>query len=309
MESNTQPGLTVGLIGLGLMGRGMGLSLLRAGHRLQVVANRRREVAEELCAQGAAEAATPKALAAHCDAVVLCLPSVAATESVLFGADGLVHGARGGLLVLECSTLLPEAGREFAARLCRAGIGFVDAPVTRGPAEAVAGRLNALVGGEAADVERAKAVLASFCERVFTFGPVGAGYAAKLVNNFLAFSQLAVAAEAMSTAARAQLDLATLLEAIQASGGQSRVLDGLAPWLVDGSPTRSRVTLDTAHKDVDYYRRLATSLGTRGPLADEVLQQLARGVAQGLGSEFTPEYVRQVAASLGARLPAQRQAT
>ncbi len=289
------PAHRTGLVGLGLMGRGMGFSLLRAGHTLGLVAHRRRETADDLLAAGAWEATHPRQLAAGCDAVILCLPSIAATEAVLFGPLGIVAGARPGLLVIECSTLLPEAGRDFAARLADHHIAFVDAPVTRGPTEALAGRLNALVGGESQAVERACAVLAAFCERSFRFGASGQGYAAKLVNNFLAFSNLVAVAEAMNTARAAGLDFTQLLAAVQVSGGQNRVLDGLGPWLTDTGPSRSKVTVLTAHKDVDYYRRLADSLHTLGPLAQQVEASLSQALADGLADRLTPAYIGHVA--------------
>jgi len=297
METILQPAGTsphTGLIGLGLMGRGMGLSLLRAGHTLHLVAHRKRDIAQELLAAGAHEAATPQALAAACEAIVLCLPSVETTEAVLFGPQGIVWGAPPGLLVIECSTLLREAGRSFAQRLAAAGVDFVDAPVTRGPTEAVAGRLNALVGGAPAAVERALPVLQAFCERTFRFGASGQGYAAKLVNNFLAFNNLVAIAEAMHTAQSAGLNTQELLAAIAVSGGQNRVLDGLAPWLTGAGESRSRVTLATAHKDVQYYARLAESLATLGPVAQQVERSLAQALHNGLGEQFTPEYLRHI---------------
>lgn len=296
--------LHVGLVGLGLMGSGMGQSLLRAGHRLSIVAHRRRETALMLCERGATEVREPAVLARDCDAVVLCLPSVESTESVLFGSQGLARAGQKQLTVIECSTLLPEAGRSFAARLEAVGLGFVDAPVTRGPTEAAQGCLNALVGGDAGHLAAAQPVLKAFCEQIFHFGPPGAGYAAKLVNNFLAFSQLAAVAEAMATAVRAGLDLGTLLAAIQVSGGQSRVLDGLTPWLSSSGPPRSRVTLETAHKDVSYYSQFAQSMGTAGPVADEVKARMDSALNQGLGSQFTPAYLHLVAGAVGAALPA-----
>lgn len=291
--------LRIGLIGLGLMGRGMGFSLLRAGHTLGVVANRRRETADELNAAGAWEAEDPGALAVACDVPVLCLPAVEATEAVLFGPRGVVAGARPGLLVIECSTLLPAAGRSFAQRLAALALDFVDAPVMRGSTEALAGRLNALLSGSPAAVDRAAAVLTAFYERRFRFGASGQGYAAKLVNNFLAFSNLVAATEAMHTAQAAGLDLAELLAAVQVSGGQNRVLDGLAPWLTGTGPSRSRVTVLTAHKDVAYYQWLTRSLASAGPLAQQVEASLAQALACGLGEQLTPEYLRHVAQGSG----------
>lgn len=288
----------VGLIGLGLMGRGMGLSLLRAGFTLGVVAHRQRQTVDELVAAGAWEATTPAALAQQCDTLVCCLPSADAAQAVLLGgadAAGVLAGAAPGLLVVECSTLLPTFAVQMAARLADAGVAWVDAPVTRGPTEALAGRLNALVGGTPEAVARATPVLQAFCERQFSFGAVGQGYAAKLISNFLAFNNLVAIAEAMASASRAGLDLPRLLDAIAVSGGQNRVLDGLAPLLTGTGPSRSRVTLATAYKDVDSYRQFARSLHTAGPVADGVVERLAAALAAGLGAQLTPEYLRFVA--------------
>ena len=292
----------VGLIGVGLMGRGMGLSLLRHGHSLHLVGHRQRRTIDELVGLGALEHDSPGALAESCDAVVLCLPSVEVVDEVLFGKHGVVAKARPGLLVIDCSTVLPAATQDFHARLAKAGVALVDAPVTRGPKEAEQGRLHALVGGDVTDVARAEPVLRSFCESIFTFGEPGTGHAAKLVNNFLAFSNLVAVTEAMATAAKAGLDMPTLMRAIHVSGGQSRVLDGLAPWLAEGAPNLSRVTLATAHKDAGYYAQWAASLGCEGPVAQHVVRQLADGMDAGLAEQFTPHYVHWAAAQRGATL-------
>jgi 3-hydroxyisobutyrate dehydrogenase-like beta-hydroxyacid dehydrogenase len=302
----TSSSLRVGLIGLGLMGRGIGHSLQRTGHRLGIVANRKREVAEELLAAGAWEAATPRELAAGCDAVVLCVSSVEASRDCLLGPQGVLQGAHPGLLVIESSTLLPAAALEFAAGLRDAGIAFVDAPVTRGPREAMEGRLNAIAGGAARDVERAGPVLRAYCERVFHMGGTGSGYAAKLVNNFLSFAQMAAIAEGVATAARAGLDLGQLMEAIAVSGGQSRVLDGLTPWIARGEEPRTLVTLSTAHKDVRYYRAFAEGLGSASGLSDTVLRSFEAAIGAGLAEAFTPAYLEQAAAQAGVDLAKAR---
>lgn len=280
----------------------MGLSLLRHGHALHLVGHRQRRNVDELVGMGAVEYASPAALAASCDVVVLCLPSVEVVEQVLFGERGIASCARLGLLVIDCSTAMPDMTRSFHARLREIDVALVDAPVTRGPMEAGQGRLHALVGGDAAEVARAEPVLRSFCESIFIFGGPGSGHAAKLVNNFLAFSNLVAVTEAMATAAKAGLHMPTLMQAIHVSGGQSRVLDGLAPWLAEGAPNLSRVTLATAHKDADYYAQWAASLECEGPVAQQVVRQLAEGMDAGLAEQFTPHYVHWAAARRGALL-------
>ena len=295
--NESTPWMTIGLVGLGLMGRGIGLSLLRAGHTLNILPNRRRETAEELIDAGATEVATPAELAGRCDVIVSCLPSSEAVKQVMLGPRGVAHADPaerrriGDLVIIECSTLTPEEGTAIAAGLRTAGVAFVDAPVTRGPREAIEGKLNAFVGGDPDAVERAIPVLRAFCEQVFAFGATGNGYAAKLVNNFLGFSALVSVAEAIATAARAGLDLSILMRAIAVSGGQSRVLDGLAPVIEGTGPSRSIVTLATAHKDADYYLGFARSLGTDGPVARGMVERLATAIDAGLGDRLTPDYL------------------
>lgn len=294
----------VGLIGLGLMGRGMGLSLLRAGFALTVLPHRQRAVADELIAAGAREVASPREVASASDVVVLCLPGQEAVNEVLLGRDALVAGARPGLHVLECSTLTPDAGVRLHGAASAHGVRLVDAPLTGGPREAMAARLHALVGGESdADADFVSPVLAAFCQRQHRFAGVGQGYAAKLVNNLLAFAHLTAVAEAMTVAAKAGLDIETLTGAIECSGGQSRCLSGLAPWLSGRGESRSIVTLRTAAKDVGYFCQFAGALGALGPVASQVNSRLADALAEGLGDALTPRYVQLVAAREGVTLP------
>ena len=292
----------IGLIGIGMMGRGIGHSLLRSGHPLSVLGNKRREAVEELLAQGAREAISPAAMASQVEAIILCLPSEAAVREVLFGPSGISSTARPGLLVLECSTLTPTTGRDLAEQLARIGVDFVDAPLTGGPTEAMQGRLNALVGGDGIP-PAVDSILATFCKQTFRFAGAGNGYGAKLISNFLAFNNLVAIAEAMTTAQKAGMDIDTLLAAIEGAGGQNRCLTGLGPWLTGNGQSRSRVKLEIAAKDVSYYCLLAQELGTLGPVAEQVRNRLRQGVADGLGSELTPQYISHVAAAAGVRLP------
>jgi 3-hydroxyisobutyrate dehydrogenase-like beta-hydroxyacid dehydrogenase len=206
------PSLRVGFAGLGLMGRPMAVNLMADGHTLRFVMNRDRSAVAELLAAGGQERATPAALAADCEVLVLCLPGSEVIERVLFGEQGAVHGGMRDLLVVDCSTSPPLATQAIAARLAAKGIRFVDAPVVRGPREAAKRRLAALAGGSDDDLVLARRVLASFCETVVHIGAVGAGQQAKLINNFLALGGLALVAEAHAVALRLGLDPARLCE-------------------------------------------------------------------------------------------------
>ena len=289
------PSLRVGFAGLGLMGRPMALNLLADGHALSFVINRDRSAVAELLAAGGQERATPAALAADCDVLVLCLPGSEVIERVLFGEQGAVHGGMRDLLVVDCSTSPPLATQAIAARLAAKGIRFVDAPVVRGPREAAKRRLAALAGGSDDDLVLARRVLASFCETVVHIGAVGAGQQAKLINNFLALGGLALVAEAHAVALRLGLDPARLCEAVTLGGGNSRVFQAMIPWITERDERRAQATLGTALKDVSYYAQLAGESGGPDQLARQVREQFAGAVEGGFGEHFIPHLLDFVA--------------
>ena len=289
------PSLRVGFAGLGLMGRPMALNLLADGHAVRFVMNRDRSAVAELLAAGGQERATPAALAADCEVLVLCLPGSEVIERVLFGEQGVVHGGMSNLLVVDCSTSPPLATQAVAARLAAKGIRFVDAPVVRGPREAAKRRLAALAGGSDDDLLLARRVLASFCETVVHIGAVGAGQQAKLINNFLALGGLALVAEAHAVALRLGLDPARLCEAVTLGGGNSRVFQAMIPWITERDDRRAQATLGTALKDVSYYAQLAGESGGPDQLARQVREQFAGAVEGGFGERFIPHLLDFVA--------------
>jgi 3-hydroxyisobutyrate dehydrogenase-like beta-hydroxyacid dehydrogenase len=145
----------IGVVGLGTMGGAMAANLVRAGFPVAVW-NRTAGRTGALDELSVTVAASPAALAAAVDVVLVCVSDTPDVEAVLFGADGVAAGAASGALVIDCSTIDPAASRGFAARLAAQGIGFVDAPVTGGSEGARNATLAILVGGEPADVERAR---------------------------------------------------------------------------------------------------------------------------------------------------------
>src|SRR4051794_30073359 len=148
----------VGFVGLGTMGAAMAANLARAGFPLTVW-NRTPGRAGDLVALGATEAQTPADLARDVDIVVSCVSDTPDVETVLLGSDGVIAGAKSGLLVIDCSTISPSATRSFGERLNAKGFRLVDAPVSGGSEGAQKGTLTIFVGGESDDVERARPVL------------------------------------------------------------------------------------------------------------------------------------------------------
>ena len=174
----------IGFIGLGTMGASMSANLLRAGASLSVW-NRTPGRAAALVALGGREAASPAEVAAASDVTLICVSDTPDVEGVLFGPDGIAAGAATGSLVIDCSTISPEATRRFGDRLGERGIAMVDAPVSGGSEGARLGTLTMFVGGQEKDVARAMPALQAVGKTITHLGPLGSGQAGKAVNQVI----------------------------------------------------------------------------------------------------------------------------
>ena len=220
--------MRVGIIGLGIMGAPMARNLLRAGHPLTVY-TRTRARAAGLLAAGAAWADSPAALAAAVDAVVTMLPDTPDVEAVVAGPDGVLAGARPGLLAIDMSTTDPAAARALAERAAETGVALLDAPVSGGEQGAIAGTLSIMVGGAAAAFDRAGPLFAALGKRVTYMGGPGQGQMTKLVNQVVGAGTLAAVAEGVLLAAGAGLDPAAVVEAVGGGAAASWMLAEQAP--------------------------------------------------------------------------------
>jgi 3-hydroxyisobutyrate dehydrogenase-like beta-hydroxyacid dehydrogenase len=281
----------IGFIGAGLMGHGMAKNIVEKGFELAVLAQRNRAPVEDLLARGAAEATSPAALARRSDIVVLCVPSSAEVEACVLGDDGILAGAHEGLIVVDCTTAEPASTARVAAALAARKVRFADAPLTRSPKDAEAGRLNTLVGADEATLAAIRPLLAAFCENIFHIGPVGAGHKLKLINNFLSQGMAALIAEAVTTATKAGVDLDTLFEVVSAGGANSSVFQRFMPWVL-GRDSGMVFRLAHGQKDVRYYTRLADAVGSTAFLGSAVHQIYALAVAQGEADSYIPALAR-----------------
>jgi 3-hydroxyisobutyrate dehydrogenase len=261
------------------MGGAMAANLARAGFRLAAW-NRSAGRSQELEALGVAIAATPAALASTSDIVLVCVSDTPDVEEVLFGRDGVAAGAAAGALVIDCSTIDPAATRRFAARLAEQGIAFVDAPVTGGSEGARNATLAILVGGAPVDVERATPVLAAIGRTITHFGPVGAGQAAKAVNQVILAGTYLGVAEGLVLALKAGLDPGQVVEALSGGAAQSWVLANRSGrMLANEYPLGFKVALHL--KDLGIALALARESGAVLPVAALAAQLEAGLVARG----------------------------
>jgi 3-hydroxyisobutyrate dehydrogenase-like beta-hydroxyacid dehydrogenase len=289
----------IGFIGAsGLMGHGMAKNLLAKGHALALTVHRNRERLADLQAAGATEAADTAALAAGSDIVFLCVTGSPQVEAAV---DGLLAGARPGLLVVDCSTSEPDSTARLRVRCAAAGVTFVDAPLGRTPVEAEAGRLNVMVGAEAAVFAQVAPVIRCFAENVFHVGGPGAGHTIKLLNNFIGQAICTATAEAFAVGQRAGVDLAQLVQLVGAGPVNSGLFQAMAKTL-QGDLAALKFELDLARKDVRYYTHLAEGLAVPSLMGEAVHQSLTIASALGHGRKFVPSLVEAQEQLSGAQL-------
>ena len=281
----------IGFIGAsGMMGHGMAKNLQARGHTLHLTLRQRREPVADLLAAGALEAATPAELARTSEVVFLCVTGSPEVEAVLGGPDGVLAGARPGLIVVDCSTSEPASTAVLRERAASAGVVLVDAPLGRSPVQAEAGMLNVMVGAEPEVFTRIEPLLRCFAENVFHVGGPGAGHTVKLLNNFIAQAICNATAEALGVAARAGLDPKKLIEVISGGPVNCGLIQMMAPAL-DGRLDGLKFSLDNARKDVRYYGHLAEGLGVPAWIGQAVHQSLVQACVLGFGDRFVPSLI------------------
>lgn len=281
----------IGMIGIGLMGHGIARNLLRHGYPLAVLEHAGNQPLDELLAAGATTQASAHALAAQSDVVLLCVTGSPQVEAVLQGKGGVLQGMKPGTVVIDCSTAVPSSTERMAQAVIAAGGRFLDAPMTRTPKEAAEGRLNLLVGGEAALFEECRPLLACFAENITHAGPVGAGHRMKLLHNYVSLGFVALLAEAAACSERAGIDPAVLVQVLGQGGGGSAALERLKPYLLSGDPSGLRFFMANAQKDLDYYTTMANDGGAAHAIADGVQATYTRAVQEGGAQTLVPELV------------------
>ncbi|MGV0742874.1 NAD(P)-dependent oxidoreductase [Mycolicibacterium sp. XJ870] len=253
--------MNIGFIGLGVMGEPMAGHLVDAGHEV-VVFNRSRWKVDALEARGAVGGTSPAHVGEKADVVITMLPDSPDVEEVLFGAAGVVSTLRRGSLVIDCSTISPDAAVAIAARLAEKDIAFVDAPVSGGDVGAIAGTLAVMMGGEEEAVRRACSVLNAVAATLVHVGPVGAGQLVKAANQMLVAGNIALVGEALTVLQRTGVDVDAALTVLGGGLAASKVLEVKAPKMLarDFAPG---FRLDLHYKDL----KIALAAAERAQIA------------------------------------------
>ncbi|QIE57949.1 NAD(P)-dependent oxidoreductase [Pikeienuella piscinae] len=255
------------------MGAPMSRRLLAAGYPLTVW-NRTAAKAEALVAEGAKQAARPADVAAEAEIVFACLTDAAAMEEAVFGEGGIAAGARPGAVLVDFSSIAPDATREMAARLeCETGMIWIDAPVSGGVPGAEAGTLAIMAGGPEQVFERVKPVVLEMAARFTLMGPSGAGQTAKLCNQVVVGCTMAVLAEATRLAVNAGVDAARLPEALKGGFADSIPLQLFVPRMIAAVHEPPLGHAHTMLKDLDTVRALAQGTKTPTPFVALAAEQ------------------------------------
>jgi 2-hydroxy-3-oxopropionate reductase len=228
--------LTVGYIGLGLMGKSIARNIHKAGFPL-VVHNRSRRAVDELAAEGARPASSPAEVAGQVDVVFTNLPDTPDVEQVVLGGDGILAAARPGLVWVDNSTIRPAAARSIAARLAEKGVLALDAPVSGGDIGARNATLAIMVGGPAEALEKVLPVFQAMGKTVTHVGEAGAGQVAKAANQIMVAAQMVALGELLVFSQKSGVDPQKVVEAIKGGAAQCWTLDVKPPRLFAGNRT------------------------------------------------------------------------
>lgn len=278
----------IGFIGLGYMGHGMAKNIIQGGYPLWVKGNVNREPIDSLVGMGAQEATSLKQMAQACDMIHICLSNSAQVEAVIRGPEGILAGAKKGLIVIETSTADPGSTLALAQDLTAVGAIMVDAPLGRTPKEAEAGTLDAMVGCDEAVFETVKPVIDCWAGTVTRVGEVGSGHKMKLLMNFLAASYAALYSEALSIGANSGISPHTFREVIGPSRLGCGFFETFFQYVCDRDENAHKFSLTNMAKDIGYVNAMANDAGVMNVMSGAARHYYTHAKAVGRGAEFVP---------------------
>jgi len=249
----------------------MAKNLLKAGFPL-VVHNRSRGPVDDLVQSGAKAARSPREVAAQCDVLITVLPNSPDVELVALGKDGIIEGARPGLIYVDMSTISPLVSQKVGQALAERGVRVLDAPVSGGEKGAIDGALSIMVGGDKSVFEAVRPIFQAMGKTITLLGPLGFGGFTKLANQIIVALNLTALGEALTLARKAGLDRELTLKALAGGLAGSRCLDQKAPNYVSGTYNPG-FKIDLHYKDLGLIMESARALGVPLPTT-AIVQEL-----------------------------------
>lgn len=290
----------IGFIGLGIMGKPMALNLLKAGFEVTVY-NRTASRAEQPVSKGARQAMSPAEVASETTVIITIVSDTPDVESVVLGKNGVIERIKPDSVVIDMSTISPEATRKIAARLKEKGAHMLDAPVSGGEQGAIDGTLSIMVGGDAAIFERCLPVLQAMGKNIIHVGLNGTGQTVKLVNQILVAGTLNSVVEALVFAQKSGVDLDKAIDAVKGGAASSWQLVNLAPRIVERD-FEPGFMIDLMHKDLNIVLRTAEEMEITLPVTGLVKEMYRSLQSEGEGKSGTQALVKAIEHLTGVRV-------
>jgi 2-hydroxy-3-oxopropionate reductase len=274
--------MKIGFIGLGIMGKHMARNLLKAGHRL-IAYDIVRQSVDEIAAAGAEAGNSPRHAAEQSGIVITMLPNSPQVKEVVCGANGVLEGAAAGTILIDMSSIAPQASREICAACEAKGVIMLDAPVSGGEPKAADGSLSIMVGGRKDIFDQVKdGILGKVGASAVYCGEIGSGNAAKLVNQIIVACNIAACAEAFTLAKKSGVDPKVVFEAIKGGLAGSAVMSAKLPMMLERG-YKPGFKIDLHIKDLSNAVDTGHSTGSPLPLTAMVMEMLQTVHAGGGG--------------------------
>jgi 2-hydroxy-3-oxopropionate reductase len=281
--------MTVGFIGLGIMGRPMAKNLIKAGYKL-VVYDKFAKF-DDLVSLGAEGASSNKEAASKSDLIITMLPNSPHVKEAILGAGGVVEGIKDGAIVVDMSSIAPAASQEVGAALKAKNVAFLDAPVSGGEPKAIDGTLAIMAGGDKGVFEKVKPVLEKMGSSVVLVGDIGAGNVTKLANQIVVALNIAAVSEAFVLATKAGVNPQSVFDAIKGGLAGSTVMNAKIPMILDGN-FKPGFRIELHIKDLQNALDTAHNLNVPIPLTASVMETLQACKVDGLAANDHSAIVR-----------------
>lgn len=275
--------MKIGFIGLGIMGKPMSKNLLKAGYEL-IVRDFNKEAVAEVVAAGAKEAGSSKEVAAQVDVVITMLPNSPHVKEVVCGANGVLEGAKEGLILVDMSSIAPLASQEIEKACAQKGVKMLDAPVSGGEPKAIDGSLSIMVGGDKAVFDQVYDMLMAMGASAVHCGAIGAGNTTKLANQVIVALNIAAVSEAFMLAVKAGVDPQLVFDAIKGGLAGSTVMNAKAPMMMEGN-FKPGFKIDLHIKDLNNALDTGHGVGAPLPMTAMVMEMLQTLRADGCGQD------------------------
>ena len=273
----------IGFIGLGIMGKPMAMNLLKAGYSLTVY-DIRPEPVKEVVAAGAAEGKSSKDVAGKSEIVITMLPNSPEVKEAVLGKDGVLDGAKSGMILIDMSSIAPLVSKEVCSKLAEKGVEVLDAPVSGGEPKAIDGTLSIMVGGKKEVFDEVEDILKVMGGSAVLVGDIGSGNTTKLANQIIVALNIAAMSEAMVLATKAGVDPEKVYQAIRGGLAGSTVLDAKVPLALEGN-FKPGFRIELHIKDLANALETAQEIEAPVPLASGVMEIMQALKADGKGGD------------------------